>query len=86
MFASPTDPEFIKVTLDSTRYNSNGTLMFIATDDSRVEIFERHPDGTHTALDEPLFVHSDDVEDCDIAPDDSCTPHTRKPLVSLAYN
>jgi len=53
------------------RYNSNGTLMFIATDDSRVEIFERHPDGTHTALDEPLFVHSDDVEDCDIAPDDS---------------
>jgi hypothetical protein len=54
------------------RYNSNGTLMFLATDNDTLELFRRNPDGTHSHL-HTIVRHKDDIEDCDIALDDSCT-------------
>lgn len=52
------------------RYNSNGTLMFLATDNDTLELFRRNPDGTHSHL-HTIVRHKDDIEDCDIALDDS---------------
>ncbi len=54
------------------RYNSNGTLMFLATDNGTLELFRRAPDGTHSHL-HTIVRHQYDLQDCDIAPDDSCT-------------
>ena len=46
--------------------------MFLATDDGTLELFRRAPDGMHSHL-HTIVRHQNDIEDCDIAPDDSCT-------------
>jgi hypothetical protein len=46
--------------------------MFLATDNDTLELFRRAPDGTHSHL-HTIVRHRNDIEDCDIAPDDSCT-------------
>ncbi|KAL6073569.1 hypothetical protein QOT17_004876 [Balamuthia mandrillaris] len=48
------------------RYNSNGTLLFAASDGGVVNMYHRKEDGSHIMV-KKIIQHLNDIEDCDIS-------------------